>query len=37
MEQRAALGLVKSPKGRSSSRTYPLVADTPQVRIEVGG
>jgi len=35
MEQRAALGLVKSPKGRSSSRTYPLVADTPQVRIEV--
>lgn len=35
MEQRAALGLVKSPKGRSSSRTYPLVADTPQAHIEV--
>lgn len=35
MEQRAALGLVKSPKGRSSARTYPLASDTPQARVEV--
>jgi len=35
MEQRAALGLVKSPKGRSSARTYPLATDTHQARVEV--
>ncbi|KAH9331760.1 hypothetical protein KI387_003868 [Taxus chinensis] len=35
MEQRTALGLVRSPKGRSSSRTYPVAADTAQARVEV--
>lgn len=35
MEQRTALGISKSPKGKSSTRTYPLAADTIQARVEV--
>eukprot|EP01018_Ginkgo_biloba_P024865 Gb_35935 [translate_table: standard] len=35
LEQRTALGLTRSPKGISHTKTYPLAADTPQTRIEV--
>uniref|UniRef100_A0A0D6QZK2 t-SNARE coiled-coil homology domain-containing protein n=1 Tax=Araucaria cunninghamii TaxID=56994 RepID=A0A0D6QZK2_ARACU len=35
MEQRTALGLVKNAPGKSSTKTYPVAADTPQAQIEV--
>uniref|UniRef100_A0A0C9RLU5 TSA: Wollemia nobilis Ref_Wollemi_Transcript_11913_1873 transcribed RNA sequence n=1 Tax=Wollemia nobilis TaxID=56998 RepID=A0A0C9RLU5_9CONI len=35
MEQRTALGLVRNAPAKSSTKTYPVAADTPQAQIEV--